>query len=372
MRKILFSIIILSISLMLFNACQGDSRDVLDTSGNVDIQAFVINGVKGVINPGNATISVILPSGTDLNNLSPQITLADGAQVSPSSGQSVSFVDGRGMPVPLTYTVKDKDLYQKYKVNVDVARAIITSFKIGAVDADIDETNKKIVIYLPVGTNVTALYPTVEYTEGATLSPASGSSVDFTNPVNFTLEYLGSTFTYEVTVILGEKPKPIIVIYNGENVSPIWASIASTINNGYINPKTNGINPTPNCISILRKKEATDDGGRPWSGGALWNENKVNIDPAVYGSFTLMVLKQNAGNVQLEIQSDGEQNKDWLKATYSDTALGEWQKLTFVIPAGRTAVINNILVAPHEADTNNDPNFTTQMMYWDELQAHPK
>ena len=55
-----------------------------------------------------------------------------------------------------------------------------------------------------------------------------------------------------------------------------------------------------------------------------------------------MVLKNVAGDVQLEIQSNGEQNKDWLKASYSADALGEWQELTFTIPAGRTAIINNI------------------------------
>ena len=81
----------------------------------------------------------------------------------------------------------------------------------------------------------------------------------------------------------------------------------------------------------------------------MWNAYKVNIDPAVYSKFTLKVLKSVAGDVQLEIQSDGEQNKDWLKTSYSADALGQWQELTFEIPASRTAVINNILVAPHGA-----------------------
>ena len=74
----------------------------------------------------------------------------------------------------------------------------------------------------------------------------------------------------------------------------------------------------------------------------------------------------------MEIQSDGEQNKDYLRATYSAEEVGKWQKLTFTIPEGRTAVINNILVAPHAVDTSNDPNFVSQMMYWDDLKAYPK
>lgn len=372
MKKLIYNVLFILLSLLALSSCKEEIAGVLDTTGDVDIHSFTINGVEGTINPENSTISVILPARSALTNLSPQITIADGALVTPNNGEAIDFVDSRGNLVTVSYLVKNKDLYQKYNVTVDVARAKITKFKIGSTEANIDETNKKILIYLPVGTDVTKLIPIVEYTSGATLAPGPGTLVNFTNPINYTLNYLGSVFTYEVTVKLGEKPKPILTIYDGETVSPTWASIASTINNGYVNPKTGGINNTSTCISILRKKEESDDGGRPWSGGALWNENKVNIDPAVYNKFTIMVLKYTAGDVQLEIQSNGEQNKDWLKASYSATALGEWQELTFQIPASRTAVINNILVAPHVIDTKNDPNFNTQMVYWDQLKAHPK
>lgn len=372
MKKIIYYFLLMFGSAIMFNSCNEDVKDVLDTSGDVDIHSFTINGVEGSINTDNSTISVILPAGSALTGLSPVVGLGEGAEITPNNGEAVDFADNKGNLLTVTYTVTNKDLYQKYTVSVDVARAKISKFKIGSVEGDIDDVTKKITIYLPVGTNVSALYPVLEYTSGATLSPASGTAVDFTNPVTFTLNYLGSVFTYEATVVLGEKPKPILIIYDGETVSPTWASIAGTVNNGYVNPKTDGINTTPTCVSMMRTKAASDDGGRPWSGGALWNEYKVNIDPAIYSKFTLMVLKNVAGDVQLEIQSNGEQNKDWLKASYSASALGQWQELTFNIPAGRTAVINNILVAPHVIDAVNDPNFSSQMMYWDQLRAHPK
>jgi len=357
---------------LLVTACSTEDRSNLDISGDTDIHTFTINGVEGTINDENATISLILPSGTNLRGLVPSIGLGEGAVVSPNSGEAVNFADAGGNLTPITYTVSNKDSYQKYNVTVDVAKAKITSFKIGSVVADIDEATKKVLIYLPLGTDVTALIPVVEYTSGASISPAAGNPINFTSPVNFTLDYLGSLFTYEVTVKLGEKPLPNLIIYNGETVSPSWASLASTLNNGYLNPKTDGINTTPTCIAITRRKEGSDDGGRPWSGGALWNANKVNIDPTLYDRITVMVLKNVAGMVQLEIQSDGEANKDWLKVAYSGDALGQWQELTFMIPASRTAVINNILVAPHVDDSNSDPNFTTHMMYWDQLIAHPR
>jgi hypothetical protein len=50
----------------------------------------------------------------------------------------------------------------------------------------------------------------------------------------------------------------------------------------------------------------------------------------------------------------------------------EWQELVFRIPEGRTAVINNILVAPHCHDAGQPVAFDTQRMYWDDLIAIPK
>lgn len=372
MKKLIYKILLMATPVFALISCNSEERSNLDISGDTDIHTFTINGVEGTINSDNSTISLILPSGTNLRGLIPDITLGEGAIVSPNTGVAADFADAGGNLTPITFTVSNKDSYQKYKVTVDVAKAKITSFKIGSVVADIDETTKKILIYLPLGTDVTGLIPVVEYTVGATITPAAGSPVNFTNPVNFSLDYLGSLFTYEVTVKLGDKPLPNLVIYNGETVSPSWASLASTLNNGYLNPKTDGINNTPTCIAMTRRKEGSDDGGRPWSGGALWNANKVNIDPKLYDRITIMILKNVAGTVQLEIQSDGEANKDWLKVAYSASNLGKWQELTFMIPASRTAVINNILVAPHVDDSSGDPNFVTQMMYWDQLIAHPK
>lgn len=372
MRKLIYNLIVLALSIISFGSCTSEDRDQIDLSGDTGIRSFVINGVEGAINTDNSTISVILPSGTDLKGLTPAIEIADGAVISPASGVTMDFADANDNLISVVYLVTSKDSYQKYTVNVDVARAKITSFKIGAVEADIDEIAKEINIWLPEGTDVTSLIPVVEYTEGAELSPSSGSSIDFTNPVAFSLNYLGSIFTYTVNVNLGEKPLDNLIIYDGETVKPTWAALASTLNNGYINPLTDGINPTSTCISIMRKKAATDDGGRPWSGGALWNQYKVNVDPAIYDRFELMILKTSAGTVQLEIQGDGETNKDWLKVAYTAEDAGKWQKLTFMIPASRTAVINNVLVAPHVDDTAADPNFTDQMMYWDQLIAIPK
>ena len=61
----------------------------------------------------------------------------------------------------------------------------ITSFSINGVTATINDIS--ITVALPAGTNVTSLTPTITVSEGATISPASGATVDFTAPVIYTV-----------------------------------------------------------------------------------------------------------------------------------------------------------------------------------------
>jgi hypothetical protein len=203
----------------------------------------------------------------------------------------------------------------------------------------------------------------VEYTEGAVITPEAGTAVDFTNPVSYSLSFMGFQFSYQVTVIVGEEPNDIddgsLMIYDGENVAPTWDAIGEgnvTVSQ-VANPETNGINKTGYCVSMVRPVSAP-----AWSFGALWS--KVDIDPAIYNRFSLMVKKNIAGRVKIEIQPDnaGLENDE-----YTEADLGEWKELFFDIPAGRTAHIETILVMPHDGDISSE-----QTMYWDQLKAMPK
>ena len=79
----------------------------------------------------------------------------------------------------------------------------ILSFKFAApaVEATITESAKTIVAVVPTGTNLTSLVPIITVSEKATVVPASGTVVDFTNPVDFTVTAEdGSTVVYKATV----------------------------------------------------------------------------------------------------------------------------------------------------------------------------
>ncbi|MBT1707833.1 hypothetical protein KK062_06360 [Fulvivirgaceae bacterium PWU5] len=85
----------------------------------------------------------------------------------------------------------------------------ITSFKfLGLtpnVTATINATTKTIAATVPAGTVVTALVPTIEISEDASISPASGAAQNFTNPVTYTVTAEDdSQQTYTVTVTVEE------------------------------------------------------------------------------------------------------------------------------------------------------------------------
>ena len=79
------------------------------------ISSFVIDDVAGVIDNDTDQISVLLPGGTDVTNLTPVIEVPEGQSVDPSSGVAQDFTE------PVSYTVTNtEDLTRTYEVVVEV------------------------------------------------------------------------------------------------------------------------------------------------------------------------------------------------------------------------------------------------------------
>ncbi|MEQ2443077.1 S-layer homology domain-containing protein [Pseudoflavonifractor sp. CLA-AP-H29] len=75
----------------------------------------------------------------------------------------------------------------------------------GATSVKMDNDAKTIAVTVPYETDVTALTVTSKVSEGATIQPASGSAVDFSEPVEFTITNGSSSATWTVTVTVAEK-----------------------------------------------------------------------------------------------------------------------------------------------------------------------
>lgn len=186
----------LSVSCLFLTACDDDKRDSWDFSQDVNIHEFTINGVQGVIDNETMMIKVMLPPKSDVTSLVPDIKVADNAVITPGSGESQNFSGN------VEYKVTNGNLYNTYKVSVEVLNAKITKFILnGRYVGTIDPVNNTISVTVPTTIDITKLIPTIEYTEGATISPENSKIQDFTNPVVYTLTYMNETFTYEVSVI---------------------------------------------------------------------------------------------------------------------------------------------------------------------------
>lgn len=86
----------------------------------------------------------------------------------------------------------------------------ITSFKLSGLTPTVtatinDGAAKAITATVPVGTNVTALVPTIEISADASVSPTSGTAQNFTSPVTYTVTAEdGSKQLYTVTITVAE------------------------------------------------------------------------------------------------------------------------------------------------------------------------
>jgi hypothetical protein len=173
-----------------------------------NITAYSINGVDGVINSGDHTISVTLPYGTNVTALVATFTISTNATAKVGGVDQVSGTTANDFTNPVTYTVTAEDgtTTQDWVVTVTVTPASsakdITSFTIsGQVSSTIDAVAGTVTVVMPYGTIVTALTPTIEVSEFATINPASGVAQDFTNPVVYTVTAQdASTKTWTVTV----------------------------------------------------------------------------------------------------------------------------------------------------------------------------
>ena len=68
----------------------------------------------------------------------------------------------------------------------------------------IDNSARTILVFVPIDVDVTAMQASFTVTEGASVEPASGSLLDFTQPVVFTAKLRSATVGYTVTVVRDE------------------------------------------------------------------------------------------------------------------------------------------------------------------------
>ncbi|MEN6502659.1 MAG: DUF5018 domain-containing protein, partial [Tenuifilaceae bacterium] len=92
-------------------------------SNKADILSFNIpSQISSVIDAQGATVSVVMPAGTNLTSLTPTITVSAGATINPASGVAQDFTN------PVTYTVTAQDASTKaWTVTVTVQQVDVVT-----------------------------------------------------------------------------------------------------------------------------------------------------------------------------------------------------------------------------------------------------
>ena len=191
-----------------------------------------IDGSVGEIDAEKSTVTVYLPAGTNLSNLSIDITAADGCKVRSTAGSIASKNLAYAVtPYDKAYGTEYTALQKTWRVQIKegTPRNEVTSFGITVGGktryATIDQTAKTITLNLPVNTPLTALKPIIEHT--GTGTTMDGQTLDFSDGESKKLTLTNSNFdnltkTYTVTVTNHKSDENRILSYKiGDAVGTI-------------------------------------------------------------------------------------------------------------------------------------------------------
>lgn len=105
--------------------------------------------------------------------------------------------------------------------------AFMISFTVDEISGSIDEADKTVMLELPAAADITAVTPVVTVSEGASVSPESGSAVDFTEPVVYTVtDKSGSiSVAYTVSISQADLRKIAFVGVAAENTAASWDAL---------------------------------------------------------------------------------------------------------------------------------------------------
>lgn len=200
---------IIAAGALFAGACSDDNTSGLRLDGDTRVEAITVSGFEGDIDHTARTIAMNVSTDVDLSDLTVDaITLSAGASCDFPAG---TRFDGT---VPRAIHVVNGDVYTDYTITVKHDNVEFTSFIInGEYSGTIDNAARTVIVFVPVDADVTAMQATFTVNEGTTVTPESGSLLDFSQPVVFTAVNRTATVAYTVTVIrdeMSQAPKAFI------------------------------------------------------------------------------------------------------------------------------------------------------------------
>lgn len=211
MKTFFKTIYVMLLAAMAFalQSCDDDNTSDLILDGDTRIESITVSGFSGVIDHTAKVISVNVSTDVDLADLRiDAITLSEGAVCDYPAG---TVFDGT---VPRAIRVVNGDVYTAYTLNVKHDNVEFLTFVLnGKYSGTIDNLTRTIQCFVPKDADVTAMQVAFTVNEGTTVTPESGSLLDFSQPVKFTATQRTAVIEYTVTVVqddMSQEPKAFI------------------------------------------------------------------------------------------------------------------------------------------------------------------
>lgn len=178
-----------------------------EKSAENDILSYKIGDAVGTIS--GSSVSITIPYATDLTTAEPEITVSEFAEVTQKPAElqvgenHYTVTAGNGAEQDYIVTIT--------RTPVATGRQI-KSFRYGGYEATINEGTLEITMTLPKGISP-VFAPTIEISEFATVSPASGEVQDFSSPVKYKVtaqNKASKTYTVKVTISSEAAPNEYI------------------------------------------------------------------------------------------------------------------------------------------------------------------
>lgn len=188
-------------------ACSDDNTSDLQLTGNCTVQSLALDQYEGTVDLASRTVTVRVPETYNTDEMSvAKLELSEGASADLAVGDKLN------MSVAHSMRVTNGDVFLDWTIKAMRDEAKILSFKLnGTYVGSIDEAAKTISVFVPGGVDITKLVPNITVSENATVTPQSDMPLDFTNPVQFTVENNTAKATYTVTVKAIDKPTMVFV-----------------------------------------------------------------------------------------------------------------------------------------------------------------
>lgn len=188
-------------------ACSDDNTSDLQLTGNCTVQSLALDQYEGTVDLASRTVTVRVPETYNTDEMSvAKLELSEGATADLAVGDKLN------MSVAHSMRVTNGDVFLDWTIKAMRDEAKILSFKLnGTYVGSIDEAAKTISVFVPGGVDITKLVPNITVSENATVTPQSDMPLDFTNPVQFTVENNTAKATYTITVKSIDKPTMVFV-----------------------------------------------------------------------------------------------------------------------------------------------------------------